>query len=374
MLKNEQTERRVFALKFRTHATNQVLQQVMVSIPHYATTEQVQCVHRGLFEQDAPNGALDALGNPTASVFDLPGLLLWTLQKRNQLYNEPIPATAAARQNAYNALEREARVEAEKDYKLESKERAALARRVTQDLLACLPDGEAWVDALRQTETFNTEIVIRANPVLLRQLITAQLNALAGGAEAAPRDLLAKLNGNKQGKKEGIKWLTEQRALLHELHTHGENWSLAPGTAAGVTAKLALVQGLNLKDASPVATGFLAPAVADVQNGPAMTYAQSLDRLEMAFRTIAAYEADIAPEGATTVYQDNVSSMILATAPGTFKRSKQNLLRYAYVRQLVADEVMALTWASTDAMIADILTKSLGGSTFLRLREALGVA
>ena len=248
------------------------------------------------------------------------------------------------------------------------------ASRVTQDLLACLPDGEAWVDALRQTETFNTEIVIRANPVLLRQLITAQLNALAGGAEAAPRDLLAKLNGNKQGKKEGIKWLTEQRALLHELHTHGENWSLAPGTAAGVTAKLALVQGLNLKDASPVATGFLAPAVADVQNGPAMTYAQSLDRLEMAFRTIAAYEADIAPEGATTVYQDNVSSMILATAPGTFKRSKQNLLRYAYVRQLVADEVMALTWASTDAMIADILTKSLGGSTFLRLREALGVA
>jgi hypothetical protein len=67
MQKNEQTERRVFALKFRTHATNQVLQQIIPQLPPWATTEQVQCVHRGLFAQDAPSGALDAAGNPTAS-------------------------------------------------------------------------------------------------------------------------------------------------------------------------------------------------------------------------------------------------------------------------------------------------------------------
>ena len=88
MQKNEQTERRVFALKFRTHATNQVLQQIIPQLPPWATTEQVQCVHRGLFAQDAPSGALDAAGNPTASVFDLPTIILWTLQKRNQLYGD----------------------------------------------------------------------------------------------------------------------------------------------------------------------------------------------------------------------------------------------------------------------------------------------
>jgi hypothetical protein len=109
MQKNEQTERRVFALKFRTHATNQVLQQIIPQLPPWATTEQVQCVHRGLFAQDAPSGALDAAGNPTASVFDLPSIVLWTLQKRNQLYGEPIPAAQNARINAYNALSDETR-------------------------------------------------------------------------------------------------------------------------------------------------------------------------------------------------------------------------------------------------------------------------
>ena len=46
--------------------------------------------------------------------------------------------------------------------------------------------------------------------------------------------------------------------------------------------------------------------------------------------------------------------MTLATKPGQFRRSKQNLLRYAYVRQLVNDSTMVLEWTPGTAMTADI--------------------
>lgn len=73
------------------------------------------------------------------------------------------------------------------------------------------------------------------------------------------------------------------------------------------------------------------------------------------------------------VFQDNKSTITLATGPGTFKRSKQNLIRYQYVKDLVKDGVIEIVWISTEDMIADILTKVLVGSHFQAQVEGLGV-
>jgi hypothetical protein len=73
------------------------------------------------------------------------------------------------------------------------------------------------------------------------------------------------------------------------------------------------------------------------------------------------------------VYQDNKSTITLATGPGTFKRSKQNLIRYQYVKDLVKDGTIEIVWVSTEDMIADVLTKVLVGSHFQAQVEGLGV-
>ena len=73
------------------------------------------------------------------------------------------------------------------------------------------------------------------------------------------------------------------------------------------------------------------------------------------------------------VYQDNKSTITLATGPGTFKRSKQNLIRYQYVKDLVKDGTIEIVWCSTKDMIADILTKVLVGEHFRSQVEGLGV-
>ena len=73
------------------------------------------------------------------------------------------------------------------------------------------------------------------------------------------------------------------------------------------------------------------------------------------------------------VYQDNKSTIMLATGPGTFKRSKQNLVRYAYIKELIDKGVIELVWVPTDKMLADILTKVLTGAQFRSQRDGLGV-
>ena len=73
------------------------------------------------------------------------------------------------------------------------------------------------------------------------------------------------------------------------------------------------------------------------------------------------------------VYQDNKSTITLATGPGTFKRSKQNLIRYQYVKDLVKDGTIDIVWVPTQDMIADILTKVLVGAHFRSQVEGLGV-
>jgi hypothetical protein len=84
-------------------------------------------------------------------------------------------------------------------------------------------------------------------------------------------------------------------------------------------------------------------------------------------------ELGFPPDGPTPLYQDNKSTMTLATRPGEFRRSKQNLLRYAYVRQLEAERVIRMVWVAGDDMTADIFTKPLTGEAFRRHRAGLGL-
>ena len=84
-------------------------------------------------------------------------------------------------------------------------------------------------------------------------------------------------------------------------------------------------------------------------------------------------ELDIYQDDPIEVYQDNKSTITLATGPGTFKRSKQNLIRYQYVKDLVKDGTIDIVWVPTENMLADILTKVLVGAHFRSQVEGLGV-
>ena len=84
-------------------------------------------------------------------------------------------------------------------------------------------------------------------------------------------------------------------------------------------------------------------------------------------------EIQLFQENPIPVYQDNKSTITLATGPGTFKRSKQDLLRMQYVKDLVKNGFIEIVWVSTKDMIADILTKVLVGAHFRSQREGLGV-
>jgi ribonuclease HI len=85
------------------------------------------------------------------------------------------------------------------------------------------------------------------------------------------------------------------------------------------------------------------------------------------------HELGITQDSPTIVAQDNRSTITLATQPGTFKRSKQNLVRYHYVKQLIKEQVIALKWVETNQMLADVLTKVLVGSRFHAAQKGLGI-
>jgi hypothetical protein len=54
-------------------------------------------------------------------------------------------------------------------------------------------------------------------------------------------------------------------------------------------------------------------------------------------------------------------------------RSKHIDIRFHFLRDLVKDEVIELTYCSTHDQIADIMTKPLKIEAFLKLRDLMGV-
>jgi hypothetical protein len=71
------------------------------------------------------------------------------------------------------------------------------------------------------------------------------------------------------------------------------------------------------------------------------------------------------PKGKTIIYQDNMSTMVMAqNGKGEFKRTKHIANRYYWIKQFIDSGAVALCYLSTDDMIADFLTKPLKGLKF----------
>jgi hypothetical protein len=76
----------------------------------------------------------------------------------------------------------------------------------------------------------------------------------------------------------------------------------------------------------------------------------------------------IAGTGATTVYQDNLSTLALVSNDKTRQQRTRHLnCKYFAVRERVKDGAIALKHLPGSEMLADVLTKSVDGSTLRRL-------
>ena len=72
-------------------------------------------------------------------------------------------------------------------------------------------------------------------------------------------------------------------------------------------------------------------------------------------------------------YQDNKSTIMLATGgEGLSGKSKHYHVRYHFLKELIDDGKLKLTYVSNDNMVrADVLTKPLSGERFRLLRNAI---
>jgi hypothetical protein len=82
-------------------------------------------------------------------------------------------------------------------------------------------------------------------------------------------------------------------------------------------------------------------------------------------------ELGFPPQGPIKVYQDNQSAIAQTRDECAYRRSKQDMIQMAFVRELVADGEIELIHCPTENMTADVLTKPLQGAAFRRHRAKL---
>ena len=75
----------------------------------------------------------------------------------------------------------------------------------------------------------------------------------------------------------------------------------------------------------------------------------------------------------TTIFQDNQSTMSVATNQNHSRRTKHFQLKYHWVGELIAEEEIVLEYCNTHDMVADGLTKTLGRVVFEKSCLDLGV-
>ena len=74
------------------------------------------------------------------------------------------------------------------------------------------------------------------------------------------------------------------------------------------------------------------------------------------------------------VYQDNMSAMALYQGGGTFKRSKHLLVRRGFIRDLIDQHIVQITYLSTHEHPADILTKPVTAALMKQVLAKLRVS
>ena len=75
----------------------------------------------------------------------------------------------------------------------------------------------------------------------------------------------------------------------------------------------------------------------------------------------------------TTIWEDNQGALSTAKNPVFHNRTKHIQIRYHFVREAVADNIIDIKYCPTRDMIADIRTKGIARPQFERLREMMGV-
>jgi len=76
-------------------------------------------------------------------------------------------------------------------------------------------------------------------------------------------------------------------------------------------------------------------------------------------------------EGPTQLHEDNAGCIAIANGSSLTRRSKHYDVTYHFLRDLVAQQKIAMTPCTTNEMIADLLTKPLAREAFQRLRKPL---
>lgn len=74
-----------------------------------------------------------------------------------------------------------------------------------------------------------------------------------------------------------------------------------------------------------------------------------------------------------TFYEDNQSTMSIATNPKDSGRLKHLDVKHFFVRELLESNLIRVEYVPTSKQQADILTKSLPGPAFRKFREYLGL-
>lgn len=79
------------------------------------------------------------------------------------------------------------------------------------------------------------------------------------------------------------------------------------------------------------------------------------------------------PQGPTMIYEDNTSCIDLAHNPENHNRTKHIDVKFHYIRQLIENKEIELSWLETSKMVADTMTKPLGPSKFDDFKAQMGV-
>jgi hypothetical protein len=78
------------------------------------------------------------------------------------------------------------------------------------------------------------------------------------------------------------------------------------------------------------------------------------------------------PQSAARVYQDNMSTIMLAEKGRALSaRTRHVKIRYFFIKERIDEGELKIEYLPTEQMVADVLTKPLQGEHFRRLRDRL---
>ena len=77
-------------------------------------------------------------------------------------------------------------------------------------------------------------------------------------------------------------------------------------------------------------------------------------------------------QGTMTIYCDNTSAIHISRNPVQHSRTKHIKIREHFIRDLVEEKIVSLSFVPTDQQLADIFTKPLDALRFENLRKSIG--